>query len=74
MASATGCRSPPGPTRFGPKRTWMKAQTLRSPKVKTRAAFMTTIKRTAMPRSVMTTSARKASPSAPVRKIRSSLI
>src|SRR5438874_5320754 len=30
MTSANGCSNPSGPTRFGPSRSWMYAQTLRS--------------------------------------------
>ncbi|MNG37920.1 hypothetical protein D3C84_1254180 [compost metagenome] len=33
-ASAIGCSSPPGPTRFGPTRIWIQPISLRSHKVR----------------------------------------
>ena len=33
-ASATGCKSPNGPTRFGPSRSWMNAEPRRSTQTK----------------------------------------
>ncbi len=35
--SANGCKSPKGPTLFGPKRSWKKAAIFRSPNVKYKA-------------------------------------
>src|SRR5215210_7771262 len=39
--SAAGCKSPRGPTRLGPKRSWMYADTLRSAIVRMAARFRT---------------------------------
>ena len=41
MPSASHCRMPCGPTRFGPMRDWMRAQTRRSTKVVTPATLST---------------------------------
>src|SRR5438093_5931254 len=55
MPSASGCRRPRGPTRLGPWRSWIQAETRRSTQLMLATTVMTTKKNSA----ILTTDSRR---------------